>query len=403
MQFEFDASTELFRGDVKEFLAQELTQDLVDAADLKVGAFVEPEVALKWQCKLYKRGWVAPLWPKQHGGTGWTAKQRFVFDTECALAGAPMLAPLGLNYMGPVVIRFGTEAQKVQYLPRILSGEDYWCQGFSEPGAGSDLAALKCSAVRQGDKYVVNGTKIWTTHAHVATHMFCLARTRKDEKRQRGISFLAIDMKSPGITVTPIITAAGDHEINQVFFDDVEVPLENLIGEEGDGWKIAKYLLTFERGSFIASGRLERRAVKVRELLSQELEVHGPSGSIDSFRIKLAELEIRILALKCFELGNVFAMEGGGDPGAESVMSKLEWSELQQELDRLCAEIIGPHACYFAANPPWTTANTAPIGGRKWLTSVMPVFLNNRAATIYGGASEIIRGMLAASILKGAQ
>lgn len=403
MKFEFDAGTERFRQEVRLFLAQELPQDLIDAADLKVGAFVEPEVSLRWQAKLHAKGWAAPLWPREHGGTGWTARQRFVFDTECGDAGAPMLSPLGLNYMGPVLIRFGTEAQQAQWLPRILSGEDYWCQGFSEPGAGSDLASLRCGATPKGEHYVVNGTKLWTTHAHFANWMFCLVRTGKEEKRQRGISFLAIDMRSPGITVTPIITAGGDHEVNQVFFDDVQVPAANLVGEEGEGWKIAKYLLSFERGSFIASARLRRRVRKVRELLEQEAALDMPPADIGAFRDKLAEIELRLLALQCFELRTVMAMEERGDPGEDSIMAKLEWSELQQELDRVSAEILGPLASYYGTNPPWGSSDlVTSVAGRHGLTAVMPSYLNNRATSIYGGASEIIRGMLAATLLKGA-
>jgi acyl-CoA dehydrogenase len=400
MKFEFDADVESFRLEVRQFLSAELTQDLVDAVDLKVGAFVEPEISLKWQALLFKRGWAAPLWPKAYGGSGWTAMQRFAFDMECGLAGAPMLAPLGLNYMGPVVIQFGSDAQKATYLPRILSGEDYWCQGFSEPGAGSDLASLRCSATRDGDLYVVNGTKMWTTHAHFANKMFCLVRTSKEEKRQRGISFLAIDLNLPGITITPIITAGGDHEVNQVFFDDVKVPADHLIGEEGDGWKIAKYLLGFERGSFIASGRLKRRANRVRDLLEQEISLQGGSHDTDAFMKTLADIEIRILALQCFELRMVRAMEGGEGPGADSIMGKLEWSELQQELDRLSAEIIGACAGYYPADPPWHAGCWSSVAGRSDLTAVMPAYLNNRATSIYGGASEIIRGMLADPVLR---
>ncbi|HBN9788257.1 TPA: acyl-CoA dehydrogenase family protein [Pseudomonas aeruginosa] len=400
MRFEFSSENERFRQEVRQFLATELPKELIDAADLKVGAFVEPEVSLHWQRILHKKGWVTALWPREFGGTGWTSKERFIFESECALAGAPMLSPLGLNYMGPVVIRFGTDEQKERFLGRILSGEDYWCQGFSEPGSGSDLASLKCSASRDGDRYIVNGSKLWTTHAHFANRMFCLVRTGKEEKRQRGISFLAIDMDSPGITVAPIITAGGDHEINQVFFDDVEVPVENLIGEEGDGWKLAKYLLSFERGSFITSARLQRRTGKVRELLLQEIQLTGCAEQYSAFWDKLAEIELRILALQCFELRMVTAMENGGDPGPESILGKLEWSELQQELDRLSAEILGPYAGFYATSPPWTASDLCPVAERQWLAPVMPSYLNNRAASIYGGASEIIRNMIAEPILR---
>ncbi len=243
-----------FRAEVRAFLAENLTPELADAGRLATSVFIEPEFTMPWQRILHKRGWVAPHWPKEYGGTGWNEMQRYIFASECALAGAPGLSPMGLAMVGPCIIGYGTPEQKAHYLPRLLAGEDYWCQGYSEPGSGSDLASLQLRGVSDGDHYVLNGTKIWTTHAHHANKMFCLVRTDPDAKPQKGITFLLLDMKTPGIKVDPIITLAGEHELNQVFFDDVRVPKSGRLGEENDGWSVAKYLLEFERGGGSSAG-----------------------------------------------------------------------------------------------------------------------------------------------------
>ena len=256
-----DTALAEFRAEVRDFLDANLTGELRDGAARATSVFVDPSVTLPWQAILHARGWAAPDWPAEHGGPGWDDMQRYIFAAECARAGAPSLAPMGLKMVAPVIMHYGTPEQKAHYLPRILSGEDYWCQGFSEPGAGSDLASLQLRAVPDGDDYVLNGSKIWTTHAHFANRMFCLVRTSSEGKPQAGISFLLLDMASPGITVKPIRTLGGDHEFNQVFFDDVRVPQANRLGAENEGWSVAKHLLTFERGGKYAPGligRLER-------------------------------------------------------------------------------------------------------------------------------------------------
>ncbi len=243
-----------FRDEVRAFLQEALTDDLVAVGRLATSVFTDPQHSLRWQKILHAKGWAAPTWPRAYGGPGWSEIERHIFQEECARAGAPALAPMGLRMVGPCIMGFGTPAQKALHLPRILSGEDYWCQGYSEPGAGSDLASLQLRAVPDGEDYVLNGSKIWTTHAHHANRMFCLTRTRWDGRPQAGITFLLLDMASPGLRVDPIITLAGEHEVNQVFFDDVRVPMAHRLGDENQGWTVAKYLLEFERGGSAAPG-----------------------------------------------------------------------------------------------------------------------------------------------------
>ncbi|MEO5598368.1 MAG: acyl-CoA dehydrogenase family protein, partial [Novosphingobium sp.] len=258
MDIDFSPEELAFRDEVRTFLAAELPGYIRDGAAATPSVFVEPEIGQAWHAILHAKGWLGYQWPVEHGGTGWTPVQRYLFEKECALAGAPLLTVLGLKLVAPVIWTFGTPEQKAFYLPRILSGDDYWCQGFSEPGSGSDLASLQCRAVRSGDAYVLNGTKIWTTHAHHANRMFCLVRTDPSAKKQAGISFMLVDMDQPGVSVRPILTLAGDHEVNQVFLEDVVVPVSNRVGAEGQGWTIAKFLLENERGGSCHAPKLLR-------------------------------------------------------------------------------------------------------------------------------------------------
>ena len=248
MNIEFSQQDEEFRQQVRTFLQDKLTPEMRREAERTTTVFADKDLAMQWQAILVEQGWAVPAWPEEHGGISWTPEQKYIWGEECARAHAPGLIPLGLRMLAPVLFRYGTDEQKSDYLPKILSGEHYWCQGYSEPGSGSDLSSLKCSAVKDGDDYIVNGTKIWTTHAQFADHIFCLVRTDTSVKPQAGISFLLIPMDLPGITVDPIITIADDHEVNQVFFDDVRVPQSNRVGPENEGWTVAKYLLEFERG-----------------------------------------------------------------------------------------------------------------------------------------------------------
>ena len=377
-----------FRTEVRSFLLQQLEPELVRASRLNTSVFSDKEIGLRWHRKLHARGWIAPSWPVEHGGTGWTLAQRWVFETECAVAGAPSVSPLGLRMAGPVIMRFGTPEQKAHYLPRILSGDDYWCQGYSEPGSGSDLASLKTRAVRDGDHYVINGSKIWTTHAHVANRMFALVRTGDAETRKHeGISFLLIEMDTPGITVRPIRSASGDHEVNQVFFDDVRVPVSCRVGDEGQGWTIAKYLLEFERGGAISAGRLRAALARLARLL--------PENALDDPDVSLAlsAIEVDIRALEATELRVMSSLRTGQNPGSISSLLKLRWSEIHQSITRLGVRLLGADALVWETIRPLHEADEAPLD--EDARPIVAGYLNARAYTIFGGTSEIQREIIA--------
>jgi acyl-CoA dehydrogenase len=324
--------------------------------------------------------------------------QRYIFAAECARAGTPGLSPMGLRMVGPCIMRYGTPEQKAHYLPRILAGEDYWCQGYSEPGSGSDLASLQLRAVSDGDDYVLNGSKIWTTHAQWATRMFCLTRTKTDGKQQAGITFLLLDMTTPGITVKPIITLAGDHEVNQVFFDNVRVPKSGRLGEENDGWTVAKYLLEFERGGGSGAG-LKVSLEKLRNMAKEE---HGDDGHAllddEIFRTKFAAAEVKLAAIEMTEHRVMSALAAGRNPGPASSMLKMAGTEMMQNLDELAIEIAGHYAAVPQPEARVPGSNVEPIGPAS-LMFAMPRYLNNRAASIYGGSNEIQRDIMARLVL----
>ena len=387
-----------FRKEVRAFLDENLTAEMREGGRLTTSVFTEYHDNIGWHKVLHAKGWVAPSWPVEYGGTGWTDMQKYIFSSECARAETPHLSPMGLRMCGPMLMKFGTREQKDFYLPRILSGDDYWCQGYSEPGSGSDLASLQCKAVRDGDHYVINGTKIWTTHAHFANRMFCLVRTDNSGKPQEGITFLLIDMDSAGIKVEPIITLSGDHEVNQVFFDDVRVPVKNLVGKENDGWTVAKYLLEFERGGSAAPG-LEVGIQKVRALASKEQTGTGSNLMEDSnFAAKLSALEIDIQALEFTEHRILSAMNAGQNPGPASSMLKTKATELRQQVDEIAVEAIQYYAAPDQMSARQTGSNVAPIGPAEALTAV-PAYLNNRAGSIYGGSNEVQRNIMAKLVL----
>jgi acyl-CoA dehydrogenase len=383
---------------VRDFLDDALSPDLREAGRLSASAFSEPEHSLPWQKKLYEKGWVAPGWPKEYGGAGWSEMQRAIFAAECARAGAPSLSPMGLRMVGPCIMGYGTPEQKAYYLPRILAGEDYWCQGYSEPGSGSDLASLQMRADSDGDHYLLNGSKIWTTQAHHANKMFCLVRTKFDGKPQQGITFLLLDMKTPGITVKPIITLAGDHEVNQVFFDDVRVPKSGRLGEENHGWTVAKYLLEFERGGGSAPG-LKVALNRVRTMASVEASDDGaPLLRDPAFRTRLAAAEVAVEAIEMTEHRVLADLAGGRNPGPASSMLKTQGTEAIQAIDELAIDAAAAYAWVDQLDGRRPGANTTPIGPRHSLTA-MPRYLNNRAASIYGGSNQIQRDIMARLIL----
>jgi alkylation response protein AidB-like acyl-CoA dehydrogenase len=370
------ADIEVFRAEVRAFLAAELTPELREGAARATSVFVDPAVTMPWLAILNRRGWAAPDWPATFGGPGWDDMQRYVFAAECAAAGAPSLSPMGLKMVAPVIMHYGTADQQAHYLPRILSGEDYWCQGFSEPGAGSDLASLKLRADPDGTDYVLNGSKIWTTHAQFANRMFCLVRTTAQGKPQAGITFLLLDMATPGITVKPIRTLAGEHEFNQVFFDDVRVPQANRLGEENDGWTVAKHLLAFERGGKYAPPLIARL---------RQLQVRTDVDALLQARI-MAE-QVRLRALQALELKAM--RDDAGDRMLMASTLKVLGTEAMQRIDALACDILGPAA--------WAMPNgQTPVDEAV----AVPRYLNDRAASIYAGSNEIQRDLIAKTLLR---
>ncbi len=399
MDLAFSAADEAFREEVRGFLDSHLTDDLKRAARRTTTVFADKDVAMRWQAILVEKGWAVPHWPVEHGGTGWTPTQKFIFAQECAKAGAPGLIPLGMRMLAPVLFKYGTPEQKREYLPRILSGEHYWCQGYSEPGSGSDLSSLKTRAVKEGDDYIVNGTKIWTTHAQFADHIFCLVRTNDTGKPQAGITFLLIDMATPGVKVEPIVTIAGDHEVNQVFFDDVRVPQANRVGPENEGWTVAKYLLEFERGGGGAATRLYEGLKELRAIAGQRTAGDG-SRLTDGrqFAARIDALEIQLRALEFMELTTLARVSAGGSPGPESSLLKNSSVDIGQGMETLLLEAIDyyglPHANLISLNghdDPWPAPDYAE--------TITARYLNGRAASIFGGAKEVQKNIVAKVVL----
>jgi alkylation response protein AidB-like acyl-CoA dehydrogenase len=362
--------------------------------------FVEPDIGTEWQRILHRKGWLAYNWPVACGGTGWTPVQRYIFEKECALADAPSLPVLSLKLLGPVVCRFGTQAQKDRLLPRILDGTDYWCQGFSEPGAGSDLAHLRTRAERKGDHYLVNGHKLWTTHAHHATHIFCLVRTDPVAKAQRGISFLLIDMNQPGVQVRPIRGLAGDHEVNEVYLDDVVAPLDNLIGEEGQGWTIAKFLLENERGGACHAPKLLSDLRRLRKAANSEPDGCGGTMGADlTFMTVLARVELAVQALEMTELRVLAEIAKGLPPGPQTSLSKMVASSLRQEIDALAMRLFGYAGVALETHRPLYGEGAPEPVYHAEARIAAPRYLNSRAWTIFGGTNEVQRGIIAKTVL----
>lgn len=365
-----------FTREVRRFLSRELTPDLRQAGRDTIGTHSDIGACRIWHRRLFERGWIAPAWPIEWGGTGWTPAQRMIFERECAEADAPILFAGGLRTLGPLLIEMGTPAQRQRFIPPILSGADLWCQGFSEAGAGSDLAALQTRARRIGDQYIVNGAKLWTTGAHLANRMFCLVRTSAGERRQDGITFLLIDMASNGLSVRPIISIAGEHEFNEVTFDDVRVPLANRIGDENDGWSVANVLMRLARSNNTTSGLLRRalrRAVK---------SAQDHSGD-DSHRMKLAVLECELRALESLELSLISSWQANSVTPLQSSMMKTLASELHQRIVTATLDIVGPEAL----RPRPDAASPADgFAARRYLAT--------RAASIYSGTSETHRNLI---------
>ena len=353
----------------------------------------------EWHAILNARGWLANHWPVEWGGTGWSVMQRFIFETEVALAHAPRIVPFGLSMLAPVLIKYGSEAQKKHWLPRILDGTDWWCQGYSEPGAGSDLAALKTSAVREGDHYVVNGQKTWTTLGQYADMIFCLVRTDNEGKKQEGISFLLIDMKTPGIEVRPIKLLDGDYEVNEVFFTDVRVPVANLVGEENKGWTYAKYLLTYERTNIAGVGASMAAFERLKQVAATQRRNGRPLAQDPQFAARLARLEIDLENMKTTNLRVLAAAGAGHAPTAESSMLKIRGTEIRQQISDLMRRAAGVHAQPFVTEALEEGFN-GPAVGPDFAAPAASHYFNYRKLSIFGGSNEVQREIISKAILE---
>lgn len=389
-----------FQQDVRGFLAANLSDRLRHAAALTPGVFADPEIAREWQAALNAHNWAAPHWPPEDGGPGWTPVQHYVFDKECALAGSPSIASMGLKLVGPIICRFGTPAQKARFLPKILSGEENWCQGYSEPGSGSDLASLQTRAVRHGSTYTVDGSKIWTTHAQHADWMFALVRTSTEGSPQSGISFLLIPMHQAGVSVTPIVTLAGDHDVNAVFFDGAVTDAGNLIGAEGQGWTIAKSLLEIERGGSCHAPAiivdLDRLATLAADVPSA---VNGAMSHDRDFQRRLAKLRLEARALEVTELRILADIAAGRPAGPQSSLTKLIAAGLIQRVDTLAVDLFGYDGLQLPRERPlYGNAAPAPVGSRD-AQMATPRYLNSRAWTIFGGTDEVQKNIIAKTVL----
>jgi alkylation response protein AidB-like acyl-CoA dehydrogenase len=396
MELAFTSKEQAFRNEVRSFIRERLPNDLRDK--VITGKHLTRDDYLLWHRRLYERGWIAPNWPTEYGGPGWSPVERQIFADEVAEAGAPPVLAFGITMCGPVIMRFGNQRQKSYFLPRILSGEHLWCQGFSEPGSGSDLASLRTRAVREGDHYIVNGQKIWTTAAHFADWIFLLVRTDPAAKKQEGISFLLVDMKSPGITVRPIVTMDGSAEINETFFDNVKVPVENLVGEENKGWTYAKFLLGNERVGIARVGACKREMRRLKEIAAAEPGDDGRLIDSPRFRDKIAQLEIDLMALEITNLRLIASLRDGSAPGAVPSILKIKGSEVQQRLTELMMEALGPYAAPFQREALEEGWNEEPIGP-SYAPPLARTYFNFRKVSIYGGSNEIQKNIVAKATL----
>ena len=404
MDLKWSKTDQEFRDEVRDFLAKNLTPELQRAGKLMTSVYADHDASMAWQKILHARGWAAPAWPVEHGGCDWSLTQHYIFSRESTLAGAPSLSPMGIRMVAHAIIKFGTQAQKDFFLPGILTGEVFFCQGYSEPEAGSDLAALTMAAVDDGDDLVCTGSKIWTTHAQEANWMFALVRTTRGAKKQQGITFVLIDMSSPGIEIRPLVMTSGEEVQNQVFFDEVRVPKANVIGAIDEGWTVAKYLLEFERGGGANAPALQ---VLGDEIAAVAAEAPGPGGGVliddPGFSRRLADARLRTDVLEILEYQVLAALAGGGHPGTASSMLKVLSTELSQTLTELSMEAAGPLG---RAYQPHATCPGGPVAeyeppadgyhsGAPWQAVAPLRYFNDRAGSIYAGSNEIQRNILA--------
>ncbi len=396
MDLRFTPEERAFRQEVRDFIAKELPKETRDR--MVAGKSPTKQMVVDWQRKLNARGWAVPEWPVEHGGPGWSAAQRYIFREELQQAPAPQPLAFNVNMCGPVIIGFGTEEQKKRFLPRMANLDDWWCQGFSEPGAGSDLAGLKTRAVREGDHYIVNGQKTWTTLAQHADWIFLLVRTDPAAKKQEGISFLLVDMKTPGITVRPIITIEGGHEVNEVFFDDVKVPAENLVGQENRGWDCAKYLLGNERFGQARVGASRERIRRLKVIAAETMDNGRPLIEDPEFRRKVTEIEVELKALEMTVM-RVIANESkrGNKPDPATSVLKIKGTEIQQACSELLMKAAGPYA-WVDGDPEAEGSNEWDLAP-DWAFGLAGTYFNWRKQSIYGGSNEIQRNIMAKAFL----
>jgi len=396
MKITYTAEEESFRQSVRAFIEAEL--DPGTRTKVLNGLNMSKQDYVGWHGKLATRGWSCPHWPDEHGGAGWGPMQHFIFDEETSTAGAPGLMPFGPDMVAPVIWTFGNDEQKARHLPGILSGEVWWCQGYSEPNSGSDLASLRTKAERDGDHYIVNGGKTWTTLAQWADWMFCLTRTDSSGKKQEGITFLLIDMNSPGISVHPIITMEGGHEVNQVMFDNVKVPVANRIGEEHKGWTYAKFLLGYERSGMAGIPQAKRALARLRAIAADQEDADGILAENPRFKRKMSDVEIQIMTLEATMLKLLANQVQGKTPGPEASFIKIRGTEIDQHLTELTMEAVGPYVAPFAPEALDTGWNEEPIGP-DYAAPVAPGYFNTRKVTIYGGSNEIQKNIIAKHVL----
>ena len=393
MDLSYTPEEEAFRQEVRTFLAEKLPKDI--AEKVRNGKTLTKDDHERWHAVLQERNWYATTWPKEYGGPGWTPVERHIFDEEMALFHAPRIVAFGVHMLGPVLMKFGNQKQKDYYLPRILNQDDFWCQGYSEPGAGSDLASLKTKAVREGDEYVINGQKTWTTLGHYGDHIFCLVRTSSEGKPQEGISFILVDMATPGIEVRPIKLIEGGHEVNEVFFTDVRVPAENLVGEENKGWTIAKYLLSHERTGIAGVGFSYEALGRLRVLAKEQRR--GGKRLIDNplFAARLSQIEIDLEAMKVTNLRLLYEAQKNGAPGPETSMMKIKGTVIRQAINDLSRRALGPAAAPFPSED--LEGNEALVGPEH--AHAAASYFNNRKISIFGGSNEIQRNILTKAVL----
>ena len=383
-----------FRDEVRAWMAANVPADI--AEKVRLHKTLTKSDMERWHAILNARGWLAVGWPREFGGPGWSAVQRHIFDEERARAGGPGIVPFGVNMLAPVLMKYGTKAQQDHYLPRILNGQDWWCQGYSEPGAGSDLASLRTRAERKGDHYIVNGQKTWTTLGQYANRIFCLVRTDPTVKQQEGISFLLIDMESPGIEVRPIVLIDGVHEVNEVWFTDVKVPVENLVGQENKGWTYAKYLLTHERTGIAGVGEALAALDSLKRIARAERAGGRPLIENPHFAARVARVEIDLMAMATTNLRVLAAADSGAAPGPESSMLKIKGTVIRQEINDLTRRAVGPWALPFVSEALET--NLAHPGP-DYAHTAAGHYLNNRKISIYGGSNEVQRGIITKTTL----